>query len=87
MGSAKKWYFAGCTCGICGHKILNVDHANLDHIIPKSKGGIDDDSNLQISHRWCNQYKADSLEGEFKKPSFAWNIKCLALYKMGLLKI
>jgi 5-methylcytosine-specific restriction endonuclease McrA len=77
---------SGTLCGICSHKILSLDHANVDHILPRSRGGSDEASNLQWSHKWCNHYKADRCEGEYKKPSFAWNIKCLALYKMGLLK-
>ncbi len=79
-------FYPHMPCGICSHKILKLDHGNVDHIIPKSKGGGDEPSNLQFTHKWCNAYKGNKMPGEFKKPSFAWNIKCLALYEMGLLK-
>ncbi len=72
-------------CGICGHRILRLKHANIDHIIPKSQGGGDYDHNLQISHRWCNQVKGNLRRDQTFKPTFAWNIKMMALFEMGLL--
>ena len=56
-------------CGICGYKILYGSHEseisqrnsryawNIDHIIPKSRGGTDRISNLQAVHIRCNRYK------------------------------
>ena len=79
-------FYSGMLCGICGHKMSKKEHANIDHIIPRSRGGKNEPENLQYSHRWGNQYKADRLIGEYEKPTFAWHIKCLALYKMGLLR-
>ncbi len=37
--------------------------ATLDHVEPRSKGGSDDASNLQLAHRMCNSIKRDQLEG------------------------
>jgi 5-methylcytosine-specific restriction endonuclease McrA len=34
----------------------------LDHIIPKSKGGLDKNINYQIMCKVCNEIKADDLE-------------------------
>lgn len=33
--------------------------ATLDHIIPRSHGGSDEEDNLQLAHRWCNSVKGD----------------------------
>lgn len=79
-------FFEGKPCGICGHRMLSLEHANVDHIVPVSRGGGDETENLQFTHKWCNHYKGDRLPGEYKKPSFAWNLKCLALYKLGILR-
>lgn len=53
-------------CGICGQPVdlsLKAPHplsATIDHIIPVSKGGHPSDlDNLQLAHRWCNQWKSD----------------------------
>jgi 5-methylcytosine-specific restriction endonuclease McrA len=73
-------------CGICDHRILKVSHANIDHIVPLSRGGEDTRANTQIVHRWCNQYKGGRLEGEYPPPTFAWNLKCMALFELGLIK-
>jgi 5-methylcytosine-specific restriction endonuclease McrA len=47
-------------CGICGDAVemllgTNEDMApSLDHIIPRSLGGTNDDDNLRLAHRLCN---------------------------------
>lgn len=48
----------GYVCGICG---LEVDEADLhiDHIVPVSKGGANDLTNLQVTHSFCNMKKSD----------------------------
>ena len=45
-------------CGIC-HCILKGER-NLDHIIPKSKGGTGDFKNLQFTHYKCNFKKGNN---------------------------
>ena len=35
---------------------------HVDHIVPRSHGGTDDDSNLQISHARCNLLKHDDAQ-------------------------
>ena len=48
-------------CGICGGKIKQVGNANIDHIIPKAKGGTNAKSNLQLAHIQCNHKKGDKV--------------------------
>jgi len=36
--------------------------ASIDHILPRSRGGTDDDSNLQITHLRCNLLKHDQAQ-------------------------
>lgn len=49
---------AGNRCGYClslQKYVLGV--LEIDHIIPKAKGGTDDEENLWLSCRLCNSYK------------------------------
>lgn len=50
----------GYRCAICG-KRLNQDEVSLDHIIPRSYGGTDDPSNLQVTCIYCNTTKSNKL--------------------------
>lgn len=59
-------------CGICGEKILYGSHEsvhnqrnsmyawNIDHIIPTSRGGKNNTSNLQAVHIKCNRDKGNN---------------------------
>lgn len=47
--------------GGCGLPLAEADGNNVDHLIPKARGGPDDDWNLQLMHPWCNQRKVDTL--------------------------
>ena len=46
------------TCQICGRIVERDEVLEIDHIQPVSKGGTDDDSNLQVAHFACNRAKA-----------------------------
>lgn len=48
-------------CAICGKFIDKKEDITLDHIIPQSKGGTDDISNLQIACKECNSRKGDNI--------------------------
>lgn len=52
-------------CSECGQELgAYDDHLHIDHIVPKSKGGSDDLSNLQVIHRLCNLRKSNKLKLE-----------------------
>jgi len=49
--------------GICQLCLLpaNYIECNIDHILPKTRGGLNNIDNLQISHIWCNNIKGNSI--------------------------
>lgn len=60
-------------CGICGQTIMYGSYASevsqihshyrwdVDHIVPRNKGGTDKISNIQATHVKCNKKKANSV--------------------------
>lgn len=46
-------------CPICKRKFIELDSTSweVDHIIPKSKGGPDTYANLQLLHKACHEAK------------------------------
>ena len=48
-------------CGICGQQIVNMDVAEIDHIIPYSKGGKTTLDNAQLVHMHCNRSKGNTM--------------------------
>jgi 5-methylcytosine-specific restriction endonuclease McrA len=54
-------------CQSC-HKIdLTAQKLQVDHIIPKAKGGCDDLSNVQTLCAKCNRQKSDKLDPRFRR--------------------
>ena len=51
-------------CAYCGRH-RNIKYMTIDHIIPLSKGGTDDISNLQCTCKACNNLKEDMFPSEF----------------------
>lgn len=56
----------GSNCTICGEpldrKIEDPDdqrYITFDHIIPRSRGGLDTDSNKRLAHRACNEARGN----------------------------
>ncbi len=66
-------------CGLCGQP-MNASHVHdskfiqVEHLLPSSKGGTNDRSNLVLSHRSCNQEKKQKSVTEY----LSWR------YKVGL---
>lgn len=54
------------TCALCKEAIVTYEESSVDHIIPVSRGGKDTDSNVQITHVWCNNQKGDLLRWQDK---------------------
>lgn len=50
----------GDLCFIC-QLPFDKDAATIDHWIPLSKGGTWDIDNLRLTHRQCNNWKADQV--------------------------
>jgi HNH endonuclease len=55
---------AGHRCEYCRapEAIFNLPF-EVEHIVPTSRGGPDDESNLALACRACNLYKSDQLSG------------------------
>lgn len=53
-------------CGICGNQILpnnnfGLGPLSMDHIVPKSFGGMNKRYNLRPTHRYCNAYRSNRM--------------------------
>lgn len=47
---------------INGNRVRRKDaNINIDHIVPVSEGGTDDLDNLALTHRRCNDIRANAL--------------------------
>ena len=58
----EKW---GRKCAYCGKKNISLE---IEHIVPKSRGGTDRVSNLTLSCHECNQEKGNMTAEEFGHP-------------------
>ncbi|MCB0200141.1 MAG: HNH endonuclease [Anaerolineae bacterium] len=51
-------------CGYCqSHQKYVMGRLEIDHLIPRSKGGSNDEENLWLSCRLCNNAKRDQTHG------------------------
>ena len=57
----EKLFYPGYVCSFCKNEILSIDDAEVDHIVPYSKGGKTELSNAQLLHRHCNRTKSNSM--------------------------
>lgn len=56
----------GCICYLCGKLIEKQKDFSLDHSIPLSRGGKDDETNWRGSCKKCNWTKGALTVEEFK---------------------
>jgi len=54
------WEYYNGLCGIC-HKPIPLEEVTIDHILPKSRGGLMTFENTQPAHADCNVKKADKV--------------------------
>lgn len=47
-------------CFVCGQKIEEYSECTLEHVVPKSLGGTDEEINLSVSHKHCNQLRKNT---------------------------
>lgn len=52
-------YFIGYRCRRCNNIFTRLSDFEVDHIKPRSKGGSDRPSNLQLLCKKCNRIKSD----------------------------
>ena len=53
-------------CAYCKRKLKPKDQTR-DHVFPRSRGGVDDSSNIVIACRSCNEAKGDLTIAEWAK--------------------
>ena len=64
---AKFFARANGHCEKCTRKIPTHDDWDLDHTIPLSRGGTNEDHNMQVLCSWCHDDKSsDDLSGAAK---------------------
>lgn len=57
------------TCAICGRPV-KFKKMTVDHIVPLSKGGTNEMSNLRLACCSCNRIKSDVDDDEFYRKIF-----------------
>jgi 5-methylcytosine-specific restriction endonuclease McrA len=65
-----KYSFLGLyntVCAYCGNDLSN-DYSELDHVIPRSKGGANSPENLVVSCMECNRKKRSKTPEEANMP-------------------
>ena len=63
FGARGIWKRDGGICQYTGRK-LSQDEGNIDHVVPRSRGGASSWENCVLSHRSVNERKADRLPHE-----------------------
>lgn len=54
-------------CHICEQQVERPE-AEMDHVIPLSRGGPSEPSNMALAHRHCNRRKSNRLDWEDLRP-------------------
>jgi 5-methylcytosine-specific restriction endonuclease McrA len=84
------WEKSAGICCLCGQPMFpdaRVDDPlrfTIEHLVPKSRGGLNSIENLDGAHQWCNNFKSDSLMEELPtgyRKVLKWKIKHLTLHR------
>ncbi|WP_009543291.1 group II intron reverse transcriptase/maturase [Crocosphaera subtropica] len=60
-------------CNLCNQHFTPEDIVEIDHIIPKSKNGKDENNNLQALHRHCHDVKSrNDGSQDWSKNDYEW---------------
>ena len=59
LAKRQKWH-----CPLCGEPLRTGKPVNIDHIIPRSRGGDSSKANLQLVHAECNTRKGNKMPEE-----------------------
>lgn len=58
----RKLFDADDRCSICKQRILRLEDAEVDHIVPFAEGGRTEASNAQLLHTYCNRQKGKKAQ-------------------------
>ena len=71
----------GLACAYCGDSVENGARLTLDHILPASKGGSNDDTNLITCCERCNKSRGNRSIGRWTKAVADYlNHSCLEVF-------
>lgn len=59
-------------CWLCGKKLIEKE-ATVDHVIPKSMGGENTETNYRMACAKCNRKKGSKIISRKAKPKRNWN--------------
>ena len=62
------WNSTDRVCYLCKDVISTLEEANIDHIIPRSKGGSNHQSNIKLVHITCNRKKDNIIPTDKVNP-------------------
>lgn len=54
------------TCQLCGRRVVDPKHGSIEHPVPLSKGGVDDETNQTYAHARCNSKKGNRTKPKRK---------------------
>ena len=54
-------------CCICGKPILKANDITVEHVLPLSRGGANDETNWGASHAKCNHKKGALTMDEYRQ--------------------
>lgn len=54
-------------CCLCGKPIIKEKELSIEHLMPRSRGGVDEMGNWGIAHKKCNQQKGALTLDEYRQ--------------------